>query len=196
MPPIKPWFPGNIFLKLIVKKGFSLIELLIGIVILGVLLTAVYSLFASANKSQISQDLEVEMQQNARSALDFVARELKNMSSFDCLDSTTTACSEIGDKIMFTSMNDMDTRIFSWSSSDKILRFSKAAAGVEDRQPLADNITAFSFTGIDSNNNITTSIGSVQRIGVNLTVRTSKIDPNTKAYRYYSTATSIKRRNL
>lgn len=195
MPPIRPWFPGKIFLKPIASKGFSLIELLIGIVMLGVLLTAVYSLFASANKSQISQDLEVEMQQNARSALDFIVRELRNMNSLNCMENTTTTCATSGDKIGFNSMNDSNFRIFSWNSSDNILRFSSAASGAENRQPLADYLTSVSFTGFDANNNSTSSIGNVQRIDITLTARTSMIDPGTKIYRSYSTTTSIKRRN-
>lgn len=197
MLPIKPWFRGKMFLKPIVNKGFSLIEILVGIVILGVLLTAVYSLFASANKSQISQDLEVEMQQNARSALDFIVRELRNMSSLNCMENTNTTCATPGDIIVFAFRPEVDTysRIFSWSSSDNILRFSKTAVGAEDRQPLADYITAVSFSGFDDNNNSTTLIGNIQRIDITLTARTSKIDPGTKGYRSYSTTTSVKKRN-
>jgi prepilin-type N-terminal cleavage/methylation domain-containing protein len=179
------------------SRGFSLIEILIGIAILGVLLTAIYSLFMSANKSQISQDLEVEMQQNARSALDFMVRELKGMSAIICLENTTTTCpGTTGDKIVFTSVTDpTDTRIFSWSSTDNILRFSKAPSGSEDRQPLADNITAISLTSFDANNNSTTALGSVRRIDITLTARTSRIDPNTKGYRTFSTTTSVTKRN-
>ncbi|MBI4763928.1 MAG: prepilin-type N-terminal cleavage/methylation domain-containing protein [Deltaproteobacteria bacterium] len=195
MPIIKRWFRDKVTRKNKTDQGFSLVEILVGIVILGVLLTAIYSLFASANKSQISQDLEVEMQQNARSALDFIVRELRNMSSLNCMENTNTTCGTGGDKIGFTSMNDSNIRIFSWSSSDYILRFSSAALGAEDRQPLADHITAVSFSGFDSNNNSTSLIGNVQRIDITLTARTSKTDPNTQGYRSYSTTTSIKRRN-
>ena len=177
-------------------KGFSLIEILVGMAVLGVILTAICGLVISANKSQISQDLEVEMQQNARSAAEFVVRELRNMNSLTCLEITDTPCGTSGDKIQFTSMTDTtDSRIFSWSATDNILRFSKAPAGLENRQPLADHITALSFSGFDANNNSTTSLGSVRRIDITLTARTSMIDPNTKGYRTYSTTTSVARRN-
>lgn len=195
MPLTKPWFLDKMHKKITKNKGFSLIEILVGIVILGVLLTSIYSLVMSANKSQISQDLEVEMQQNARSALDFIVREIRNISSLNCLENTSTVCLDSGDKIQFTSMNDMDSRIFSWSSSDNVFRYSKAPIGSEDRQPLADHITAISFTAFDSNNNSTTLLGDAQRINIALTARTSRIDPNTNGYRYYSTATSVKKRN-
>ena len=175
------------------RKGFSLIEILVGMAILGVILTAIYSLVISASKSQISQDLEVEMQQNARSAAEFVVRELRNMSSLNSMESTTGTC-----RIQFTSMTDTDptiSRIFSWSSTDNILRFRFSNAPVESEDKLADYITAFKLTTIDDRNIITTDIGSVRRIDVTVTTQTSKIDPNTKGYRKYSTTTSVTRRN-
>lgn len=196
MPFIKLWFHDKMIGEIKKSsKGFSLIELLVVMAILGVILTAIYSLVTSASKSQVSQDLEVEMQQNARSAMDFIVRELKNMVSLNCLENTSTTCPDSKDKIQFTSMTDMDSRIFSWISSDNILRYSKAPMGSEDRQPLADQITSFTLTPRDDKNIITTDLGSVRRIDVTLTARTSIIDPNTKGYRTYSTTSSIKKRN-
>ncbi|MFH0787532.1 MAG: prepilin-type N-terminal cleavage/methylation domain-containing protein [Pseudomonadota bacterium] len=177
------------------RKGFSLIELLIGLALLGVVLTAVYQLIISADKSQVAQDLEVEMQQNARSAADFVVRELRNINALSCLENTTTTCSPTSDKITFTSMSDPDTRIFSWSSTDNILRFSKAGAGSPDRQPLADNITACTLSPFDAGNNTTNDITLVKRIDITITARTSRVDPNTNNYRTYNIKTSVMKRN-
>jgi type IV pilus assembly protein PilW len=177
------------------KKGFSLVELLICLAILGVVLTAVYKLFISANKSQVAQDLEVEMQQNARSAADFLVREMRNISTISCLDNTTTACSPDTDKIIFTSMSDSNTRIFSWSATDNILQFSAAPDGSPNRQPLTDNITALTLSPYDAGNNSTTTLGSVQRIDISLTTRTARPDPNTGTFRTYSFKTSVVKRN-
>lgn len=194
-------------MRLLNRKGFSLIELLVGMVILGLILTAAYQLFINANKSQIAQDLEVEMQQNARTAADFVVRELRNIEispnsscpantqAIVCMENTGTPCATTSDKIMFTSMADCDTRIFSWSSSDNILRFSKAPSGSPNRQPLSDNITTITFNPFDQNNNSTTVLSNVKRIDITITARTSRIDPNTKGYRTYSTKTSAMKRN-
>jgi prepilin-type N-terminal cleavage/methylation domain-containing protein len=176
-------------------KGFSLVEILVTMAILGVILTAIYSLFISANKSQISQDLEVEMQQNARSALEFITREFKNMNVLSCLQNTTTTCGNPNDVINFSSMLDTNSRIFSWSSTDNILRFSMAPSGSENRQPLADNITTVSLNPFGADNNITTAIGNVRRIGITVTARTSRVDPNTNGYRSYSVTSSVTRRN-
>ncbi len=170
------------------QKGFTLIELLIAIAVFGIVLSAIYSVFMSANKSQVAQDLIVEMQQNARSAAEFVVRELKNIDTISCMENSSTTCSTSGDKITFTSVIDSDTRIFSWSSSDNILRFSKSS-GSANRQPLSENITAFTLTPN------TTTVSNIGKIDISLTARTSKVDPNTNDYHTYTITTSAKKRN-
>ncbi|MBA4392326.1 MAG: hypothetical protein C0407_02120 [Desulfobacca sp.] len=179
--------------KLHNKNGFSLVELLIGILLLGIVLTAVYKLFSGSNKSQLAQDLDVEMQQNARSAADFVVREMRNSSAVSCMENTTTTCATTGDKINFSSVADANTRIFAWSSTDNILRFSNTAT--PSRDPLADNVTTFTLNGFDVNNTSTTTLTSVQRIDITITARTSRVDPITNAYKSYSIKTSVMKRN-
>lgn len=172
-------------------KGFTLVELLIGMVILIVVLSAAYGLFIGAMKFQKGQDLEVEMQQNARTAADFIVRELRNKNTISCLEGSATTCATASDKVTFTSMADSDTRIFSWSNSDNILRFSKAS-GSPDRQPLADNITAFSFTPLYTTSN---SLVNVYGVEINITARSKTIDPATNNYHTFSFKTSVMKRN-
>lgn len=175
------------------SKGFTLIELLIGMAILAVFLTAFYNLFISSNRNQIAQELEVEMQQNARVAAEFAVREMRNIQAITCMENTTTTCATAGDKISFTSMSDANTRIFSWSSADNSLRYYNPATLV--REPLADNLTTFTLNGFDSSNNSTTTLANVKRIDITVTARTSRVDPNTGAYRTYNTKTTVMVRN-
>jgi prepilin-type N-terminal cleavage/methylation domain-containing protein len=177
------------------NRGFSFVELLVVMGILAVVLLALNGLFMGAIKFQKGQDIDVEMQQNARSAADFMVRELRNKSDLSCLENTGTACGTAGDKVSFTSVTDANTRIFSWSSSDNILRFSKAAAGSPDRQPLADNITAVTLSPLDQNGNSTTTLTNVYRIDIAITARSSTIDPNTGNYRTFTFTTSVMKRN-
>lgn len=60
------------------NRGFSLIELLIAIAIFGILLTALTAFFISQNRQYVVQSQIVEMQDNARAAMDFVVRILRN----------------------------------------------------------------------------------------------------------------------
>jgi prepilin-type N-terminal cleavage/methylation domain-containing protein len=177
------------------NRGFSFIELLVAMGLLAVVLLALNSLLLGAMKFQKGQDLNVEMQQNARSAAEFMVRELRNIDTISCLENTSTACGTAGDKITFTSVVDSNTRILAWSSTNNILCFSKAPSGSPDRQPLADNITAISFTPLDQNNNGTTALANVYRIDITITARSTTIDPNTNNYRTFSFKTSVMKRN-
>jgi prepilin-type N-terminal cleavage/methylation domain-containing protein len=179
------------------NRGFSFIELLVAMGLLAVVLLALNSLLLGAMKFQKGQDLNVEMQQNARSAADFMVRELRNLSAIGCLENTTNPCGTAGDKISFTSdLVDSDTRIFSWSSAYNKLCFNKFNVTRPSPDPvLADNITAVSFTPLDQNNNITTDKSKVYRIDITVTARSDTIDPSTNNYKTFSFKTSVMKRN-
>lgn len=63
------------------NKGFTLIELLVSIGIAGVLLAAVFTTFMLQNTSYKRQEQIVELQQNLRSALNFMTREIRMAKS-------------------------------------------------------------------------------------------------------------------
>lgn len=67
---------GAIRGRLIEAGGFTLVELLVVVTILGVVLAGMTTLFVSASTSQIDQSNRVEAQQNARLALDALRREI------------------------------------------------------------------------------------------------------------------------
>jgi len=58
------------------ESGFSLIELLVVIGILGLVLTAVYSVYLSHMKRAFSQEEVIDVQQNLRFALDSISQDL------------------------------------------------------------------------------------------------------------------------
>jgi type IV pilus assembly protein PilW len=64
--------------KIHFDKGFSLIELLITMGILAVILGALTSLFRSTQVSYSTQNELINVQENARSTLDFIVRPLRN----------------------------------------------------------------------------------------------------------------------
>jgi len=59
------------------ERGVTLIEMMVVLVILGIILAGMTTLFMSANKSQIDQTNRHEAQQNARLALDSLRREVR-----------------------------------------------------------------------------------------------------------------------
>ena len=60
------------------ESGFTLTELLIGIVLSGVVIAGVYGFFVSQIKTYSLQEQLVEMQENARIAIDTIVRDLQN----------------------------------------------------------------------------------------------------------------------
>ncbi|MCG6533921.1 MAG: prepilin-type N-terminal cleavage/methylation domain-containing protein [Syntrophales bacterium LBB04] len=59
------------------SRGFSLLELMIAMSVGLIVLGAVYSVFTLQNKQFANQDVAVEMQQNARMAMDIITREIR-----------------------------------------------------------------------------------------------------------------------
>jgi prepilin-type N-terminal cleavage/methylation domain-containing protein len=59
------------------SQGFTLLELLIGVAVFGIVMVAVYSVFSSANRVYASQEQIVAAQQEARSALEILGREIR-----------------------------------------------------------------------------------------------------------------------
>ena len=66
------------------RGGFSLIELLIVMAMLGVVMTAVYSLYYVQFRSALVQDEAVEVQQNLRISMDQMTRDIRMAGFLAC----------------------------------------------------------------------------------------------------------------
>lgn len=63
-------------------KGFSMIELLVAMAAASILIAAIYATHNAHQKSNVKQQLAVEMQQNIRAAMSFIKREIR-MGGYD-----------------------------------------------------------------------------------------------------------------
>lgn len=59
------------------NRGFSLVELLVAMVVMGLVTAAVYTTFLSTQRQAYTQDEVVEVQQNLRAALDFLVKDIR-----------------------------------------------------------------------------------------------------------------------
>jgi type IV pilus assembly protein PilW len=59
------------------EKGFTLIEVLVALAVSSVVMTAIYAMYRSQNKSYIAQEQVSMMQQNMRAALFFMEHDIK-----------------------------------------------------------------------------------------------------------------------
>lgn len=64
------------------QKGITLIELLVALVIGGIIIGGIYNLFVAQTKAYTVQDQVAEVQQNVRSAMEILLRDLR-MTGFD-----------------------------------------------------------------------------------------------------------------
>ena len=65
-----------------VQAGFTLVELLVAIAMLGIVMTAIYSTFKSQQDSYVAQEQVVEMQQNLRASLYMMVKDMR-MAGFN-----------------------------------------------------------------------------------------------------------------
>ena len=59
------------------ESGFSLMELLVSMAIVGVVAAAIYAIFFTSNRTYITQEEVVDAQQRARIAMDFMTRDIR-----------------------------------------------------------------------------------------------------------------------
>jgi prepilin-type N-terminal cleavage/methylation domain-containing protein len=72
------------------QDGFTVVELLISIGIVGVLLTGISSFFVDSSKNYLAQNGIIQMQSDARAAMDFMVRELRHVYGTPTISTTVT----------------------------------------------------------------------------------------------------------
>jgi type IV pilus assembly protein PilW len=73
------------------EKGLSVIELLIAMAIVGIVLTGIYNLAISSSNVYLAQNAAVAMQADARAAMDFMVRELRQAAGTPVISTSVTA---------------------------------------------------------------------------------------------------------
>lgn len=64
------------------RKGITLIELLVALVICAISIAAIYRIFVTQSRANVVQDQVVEIQQNIRTAMELMVRDIR-MAGFD-----------------------------------------------------------------------------------------------------------------
>ena len=77
-------------LKKVNIKGFSLIELMVTVVILGLIVLGLVTFFTGGARSWIAGQSQLEAQRNARQAMDIMVREIREA---DYVDNSSTSSS-------------------------------------------------------------------------------------------------------
>jgi|SRR6266550_892251 Tfp pilus assembly protein PilW len=194
------------YCKLRNVTGFTLTELMVAMGIGMVVLAAVTTTFMAQAKFYNAQEQINEMQQNARGALDVIMRELK-MAGYKpnggTFDGVTYSVSQLmiqadldGNGGISTSGSANEQISYAYDSTNKQITRRIGTGTVE---VLADNITAFTFSYLNSSGATTTTSSSIRQVAVSITAITAKPDLNyssNNGYRTYQITATITPPNL
>ena len=169
-------------------QGFTIIELLLAVAIAGIVLASFYSIYMSQQSSYLRQEEIAAMNQNIRSALFYMGKEIRMAG----LDPTGTAdagiVENLPNRIRFTediegqTENDPPDGIIGDSNED-ISYFLDDADGDEDtdlvrdagfgRRLIAENISSLLFDYLDGDGNTTASLPAIRFVEVTLKAMTA-----------------------
>jgi type IV pilus assembly protein PilW len=192
--------------KLKKMTGFTLTELMVAMGIGMVVLATVTTTFMAQARFYNAQEQINEMQQNARGALDLITRELK-MAGYrpngGTFDGVTYSVSQLmiqadldGNGAISTSSSANEQITYAYDSTNKRITRKMGTGTVE---VLADNITAFTFSYLNSSGATTATSSSVRQVTISITAVTAKPDPNyssNNGYRNYQISATITPPNL
>ena len=192
------------------ESGFSLVELLVAMTIGTVVLGAMYNVFTVQNKTFSIQEQIVEMQQNARAAMDMMSREIR-MAGYDPVEinfdsnpsnnfsGVTVNASQLQIQADLDGNGAIDTSskeniVYAFNTANKKITRNIGAGA----QSFAENVDSFTFTYLDGSGNVTAASASVRQIRMTIACRTAKPDPAYTAnggYRTYALTSVVALRN-
>jgi type IV pilus assembly protein PilW len=198
------------------ERGFTIIELVVGLAIGLILLGVAVKIFLVQQRSYSVQEQLSEMQQNIRAAMDMIVRETKMAgynptgATFDGIeyDATKTQLRILADlngdgTTTATTNEDITYKYYDDTDDDYPLQI-KRKSGSGYFQPLAENIHAFAIEYYDANGDTTIISTDIRQVEIKITGRTDKTDPDLDrvdgplafGYRYGTLTTHVTPENL
>ena len=123
------------------KKGFSLIEMMVVIVILSIIILGLVTFFTGGTRAWVSGQSQLKAQREARQTMDRMVKEIRlgQSATFNSSESITIHIPELGDP----------------SNSAYDVTFEKSGRSLDrtvnsGTDPLLDNVTKLEFTLPDS----------------------------------------------
>ena len=155
------------------QKGFSLIEMMVVVVILGLIVLGLVTFFTGGTKSWVAGQSQLAAQRNARQAIDRMVREIresKNVTNGSDNISITVNIPNFDDKGIITSFNSVT---YGLSGSTTIKR---------DSVPLIDNVLIsgedifeyYDSSGVKYDSPDSTTLPKISKIHINLKVDVDK----------------------
>jgi prepilin-type N-terminal cleavage/methylation domain-containing protein len=184
------------------NDGFTIIELLIAMAVIGVIIGSMFS-FSVAQRKYFSVQEEIsEMTQNTRVAMEMISSELTMagyspsgivFSGIPYDVSQLQIYADLNGNGVLSDPNENITYTYD-TSSKRILRNTGSG-----NQPFAENIQSLVFECLDNQGNPTTVTENIRQVRLIISGRTSKPDPlyaTNSGYRTYTLTSLVTPRNL
>ena len=179
------------------EQGFTIIELLVGMVIFLLALTAIYSTFQAQHKSYLMQQEVAAMQQNLRAAMFYMQREIRMAGCDPTGDANAGIVTANSDSISFTedvrgdsAGSDPDGALDDPNENITYNLDDSDGDGIDDEldrnnQTVAQNIDALNFVYLDANGIETAVLADIRSVEITIVARISRPlrdSPNNREY--------------
>lgn len=173
------------------NEGFTIIELLVAMAISLIVMTAIYSSYRTQQKSYILQEQIANMQQNLRSAMFFMAREIRmagcdptnnsgaGITTFTSgtfgftMDIRSTAPESPYDGDIDDPNEDVTYSLYD-ADGDGDMDLGRDTGG--GNQAIAENIDWLDFEYLDQNNNVTANKSEIKSVQITIVAKTGRTD--------------------
>jgi type IV pilus assembly protein PilW len=179
--------------------GFTLIELLVVLAISGLVMTAIFSTFRFQQQSYSLQRQMVAMEQNLRSAMIMMEKEIRMAGCDPFGISGAGIVTANANTIQFTmdlnydsDVNDNDENItYSLYTTDNIQKLGRKEPA-DTNKAVAEHIKSLEFIYLDAGGAVTSTLSRIRSVQITLEAKTANIEPE----RTEQLTTLIKCRNL
>lgn len=188
------------------NRGFTLVELMIAMAIGALVMASVMTSFLSQHRSYLAQDDVVEMQQNARVAMDMLTRDIRS-AGYDPNNIGAGITTAGANNLVFTREDDLATNglqtifyslydAFATATppandglvDDLAVKMTNALGGSAGRQAVAENISKLEFHYLDKDELVTADLGKIRSIQISLLATAGNPDQNFTNTMTYTTA--------
>jgi len=193
-------------------SGFTLVEMMVSLGIGMVIVAAVTTTFMTQTKVYNAQEHVNDMQQNARAALDMIARELK-MAGYKPNTGPVYGLGALGvnldnTKLVIEADLNEDNSINGTAGSLERITYAYNSGtkqitrrlGSGTSSVFADNITAFNFTYLKADGVTPATLAAeIRQVKIDITAKTAAPDPSfpgNSGYRTYQVSATITPPNL
>ena len=167
------------------SKGFTLIELMVALALTSVILAGIMASYISQLRSHVTQQTIVEMQQNLRSAMQNMEKEIR-MAGYDDPDKTSVAglTTVLANTFGFTmDLNDdgdvadsNETVIYTIAANTDGIQCLMRNTGGGNR-PVAENVEALNFVYLDRFRVPTNVAMDVRSVQITIVAKSSRVNP-------------------